>query len=73
MYEERSGNSGDSKMIKNLEDELKKTKEYYNKRIREIEDKYKYGMGKSKANADLPKSSRGSNVDTSSEMNNLRD
>lgn len=43
-----------------LEEELKKTKTYYNKRIREIEDKYKYGMGKApKAPADsAPKSGR---------------
>lgn len=46
QYESRAGNSGDSKMVKQLEDELAKTKTYYNKRIREIEDKYKYGMGK---------------------------
>lgn len=45
-YEARAGNSGDSKMVKELETELEKTKAYYNKRIREIEDKYKYGMGK---------------------------
>jgi len=32
--------------VRVLEEELKKTKTYYNKRIREIEDKYKYGMGK---------------------------
>ena len=30
-------------MIKQLEEELATTKTYYNKRIREIEDKYKYG------------------------------
>jgi hypothetical protein len=34
-------------MVKELEAELEKTKSYYNKRIREIEDKYKYGMNKS--------------------------
>lgn len=43
LYEERSGNSGDSKRIKELETELEKTKSYYNKRIREIEEKHKYG------------------------------
>jgi hypothetical protein len=56
MYEERSGNSGDSKKIKELEDEIQQTKSYYNKRIREIEDKYKYGPGKGKASAGLPNS-----------------
>lgn len=43
IYEERAANSGNMKMVKDLEDELEKTKSYYNKRIREIEDKYKYG------------------------------
>lgn len=52
-YEARAGNSGDSKLVKELEAELEKTKSYYNKRIREIEDKYKYG-----ANKTGPKSSR---------------
>ena len=75
IYEERAGNSGDSRLIKDLEDELQKTKSYYNKRIREIEDKYKYGMGKSKPNSDLPKShrSQASNAESSSELKNLRD
>lgn len=76
IYEERAGNSGDSRLIKDLEDELEKTKSYYNKRIREIEDKYKYGMGKSKAsNSDLPKShrSQASNAETNSELKTLRD
>ena len=44
-YEARAGNSGDSKLVKSLEDDLAKTKNYYNKRIREIEEKHKYGMG----------------------------
>jgi len=43
QYEARAGNKGDSKMVKQLEEELANTKTYYNKRIREIEDKYKYG------------------------------
>jgi hypothetical protein len=30
---------------------LAKTKVYYNKRIREVEDKYKYGMGSKKDSA----------------------
>jgi hypothetical protein len=50
-YEARAGNSGDSKLVKQLEDELAKTKVYYNKRIREVEDKYKYGMGAKKDSA----------------------
>tara|TARA_B110000285_G_C15130655_1_gene623352 strand:+ start:1195 stop:1353 length:159 start_codon:yes stop_codon:yes gene_type:complete len=37
--------------VKQLEDELAKTKTYYNKRIREIEDKHKYGMGPKKDSA----------------------
>jgi hypothetical protein len=43
MYEERSKDPNAQKMITQLEQELQKTKSYYNKRIREIEDKYKYG------------------------------
>ena len=61
IYEERAGNSGDSKLVKDLENELEKTKSYYNKRIREIEDKYKYGMGRKQSNAGseaAPKSHR---------------
>jgi hypothetical protein len=38
-------------MVKQLEDELAKTKTYYNKRIREIEEKHKYGMGPKRESA----------------------
>ena len=40
--------SGETQRVKQLEDEISKIKNYYNKRIREIEDKYKYG-GKTSA------------------------
>lgn len=50
IYEERAANSGNMKMVRDLEDELEKTKSYYNKRIREIEDKYKFGRAGSKSN-----------------------
>lgn len=43
MYEDRQGTGGEAKLVKQLEEELQKTKSYYNKRIREIEDKYKFG------------------------------
>ena len=38
-----------------LEDELQKTKTYYHKRIRELEDKYKFhaGTDKKKAAAEI--------------------
>lgn len=58
-YESKAGKTPEAKQVKQLEEELQKTKDYYNKRIREIEDKYKYGMGKAKSKAaDVPRSSR---------------
>ena len=54
MYEDRQGNNGESKLVKQLEEELQKTKNYYNKRIREIEDKYKFGN----AGPKIPKSQK---------------
>ena len=36
-------NKADNQAIKDLEKELQQTKTYYNKRLRETEDKYKYG------------------------------
>lgn len=42
LYEKRQGQTPEAKKVKELEDELQKTKDYYNKRIREIEDKYKF-------------------------------
>lgn len=50
LYEERAANSGNMKMVRELESELEKTKSYYNKRIREIEDKHKYGKNAPKSN-----------------------
>lgn len=50
-YESIQGQSAEAKQAKLLEEELVKTKAYYTKRIREIEDKYKYGMGKAPAAA----------------------
>ena len=44
-YENKASKTPEAKKVKQLEEELQKTKDYYNKRIREIEDKYKYGMG----------------------------
>jgi hypothetical protein len=49
IYEERAANSGNMKMVRDLESELEKTKSYYNKRIREIEDRYKYGRNAPKS------------------------
>lgn len=62
LYDQRAGQSEEAKQVAALEEELKKTKTYYNKRIREIEDKYKYGMGKApKAPSDLAAQSNRSN------------
>lgn len=83
MYDQRAGQSEDAKQVRVLEEELKKTKNYYNKRIREIEDKYKYGMGKApKAPADSgPKSGRsnqsgigkGTDFSSQQEIQSLKD
>ena len=43
IYEDRSANPTEAKKVNELEDELKKTKVYYQKRIKELEDKYRYG------------------------------
>lgn len=43
IYEQRSANPTEAKKVNELEDELKKTKVYYQKRIKELEDKYRYG------------------------------
>jgi len=48
IYESKAAKTPEAKQVKQLEDELQKTKDFYVKRIREIEDKYKYGMGKAK-------------------------
>jgi hypothetical protein len=63
-YQNIQGQSAEAKQAKLLEEELVKTKAYYTKRIREIEDKYKYGMGKTAA----PKSNR-----SNSDLNDLRE
>ena len=42
VYEERAANPHEAKRINELESELQRTKAYYHKRIREIEDKYKF-------------------------------
>ena len=43
VYEERAANPGEARKVNELEEELKKTKQYYIKRIRELEERYKYG------------------------------
>lgn len=42
-YEAKGQKTPEAKKVKQLEEELQKTKDYYNKRIREIEDKHKFG------------------------------
>ena len=54
VYENRAANPHEAKKVNELEDELQKTKTYYHKRIRELEDKYKFNTGK-----DLKKSPAG--------------
>ena len=61
LYDQRAGQSEEAKQVKVLEEELKKTKTYYNKRIREIEDKHKYGMGPKKDSARANSQTGGSN------------
>ena len=46
IYENRSANPAEAKKAYELEEDLKKTKIYYQKRIRELEDKYKFNAGK---------------------------
>ena len=43
IYESRSANPTEAKKVNELEDELKKTKVYYQKRIKELEDRYRFG------------------------------
>ena len=43
VYESRAANPTEAKKVNELEDEIVKTKEYYHKRIRELEEKYRYG------------------------------
>lgn len=65
-YEQRAGNSGDSKLVKQLEKDLQDTKNYYNKRIREIEEKAKYGKLKNGkvTDRDEPKTGRSNQSDS---------
>jgi len=42
VYEDRAANPSEAKKANELEKELQRTKEYYHKRIRELEDKYKF-------------------------------
>ena len=48
IYENRAANPHEAKKVNELEDELQKTKTYYHKRIRELEDKYKFNAGQDK-------------------------
>ena len=43
VYEQRAANPHEAKKVNELEDELQKTKVYYHNRIKELEDKYRYG------------------------------
>ena len=42
-YEQRSSNPAEAKRVNELEDELIKQKQYFTKRIKDIEEKYRYG------------------------------
>lgn len=75
VKEESSGNknTAESKRIAELEKEIDTVKQYYNKRIRELEDKYKFKVPekdkKNAGKAPLPK-----NADTlSPEVEQLKD
>jgi hypothetical protein len=46
VYESRASKTSEGKRIKELENENEKIKNYYTKRIREIEEKNKYGVSK---------------------------
>ena len=56
IYEERSKNPAEAVKVNELEDELSKTKAYYNKRIREIEEKYRYRQPPATSNGPKPTS-----------------
>ena len=43
VYEQRAANPHEAKKVNELEDELQKTKAYYHNRIKELEEKYRYG------------------------------
>lgn len=42
VYEDRAANPAEAAKVNDLEKELQRTKDYYHKRIRELEDKYKF-------------------------------
>jgi hypothetical protein len=42
VYEDRAANPAEAAKVNELEKELQRTKDYYHKRIRELEDKYKF-------------------------------
>lgn len=74
-YESMGGKSEAAKQVTLLETELQRTKTHYQKRIREAEDKYKYGLGK---NIPAPKSSRSQasekgNAVKDSELNEIKE
>ena len=54
MYESRQGKTPEAKRVQELEEELQKTKNYYNKRIREIEDKYKFRIPEKESKLQKP-------------------
>ena len=54
IYENRAANPHEAKKVNELEDELQKTKTYYHKRIRELEDKYKFNAGLDKKKETKP-------------------
>ena len=42
VYEDRAKNPTEARKVHELEEEVSRTKSYYQKRIRELEDKYKF-------------------------------
>lgn len=58
VYEDRAANPAEAAKVADLEKELQRTKDYYHKRIREIEDKYKFRINvPQEAPSDKPKNS----------------
>lgn len=59
VYEDRAANPAEAAKVNDLEKELQRTKDYYHKRIRELEDKYKFrvNIGVQEA-VDKPKSKK---------------
>lgn len=56
VYEDRSANPAEAAKVADLEKELQRTKDYYHKRIREIEDKYKFRINvQHESPAEMPK------------------